>query len=115
LGQRRAIESLPIRLRGKGFEVLIAASVECRIRGPNNSAEIEESLFVDAVIFKELRVVAKITEKPVELPESSFRAVQSTREAPGFERFRFQNGELDLYKWLLRMPPVTSPIHSNKK
>jgi hypothetical protein len=57
---------------------LIATSLECRIRGPNDSAEIEESLFVDAVISKELGVVAKITEKPVEFPESSFRAVQPT-------------------------------------
>jgi len=115
LSQGTAIESLPIRLRSKRFEVLIAAAVQGRIRGPNDSAEIEESLFVDAVIFEELRVIAKISEKPVKPPKSLFCAVQPARDGPSFERFGLQNGELEFYKRLLRMPSIARPLHANKK
>jgi len=61
MSQGRAIESLPIRLGGEGFEVLIGTSVQGRIGGAQDSAEIEESFFIHAVILQELCVVAKIT------------------------------------------------------
>ena len=115
MSQGTTIESLPIRLRSKGFEVLIATAVQGRIRGPNDSAEIEESLFVDAVIFEELRVIAKISEKPVEPPKSLFCAIQPTREGPSFERFGFQNSEFDFYKGRLLLPPIAGTIHANEK
>jgi hypothetical protein len=51
---------------GEGFEVLIGTPVQGRIGGPNDSAQIEEGFFIDAVIFEELRIVSKISEKPVE-------------------------------------------------
>src|SRR5713226_8798760 len=85
------------------------------MRGPDDSAKIGESFFIDLVIFEELRVVAKISKKPIEFPESSFRAVQPPRQGPGFERFRFQNNKADLYEWLLRMPSVVCLFHSNKE
>jgi hypothetical protein len=69
LSQGTAIESLPIRLRGEGLEVLIGTAVHGRIGGPNNSAQIEEGFFIDAVILEELRVVSKISKKPVESPQ----------------------------------------------
>jgi len=80
LSQGTAIESLPIRLRGEGFEVLIGTAVHGRIGGPNDSTEIEEGFFIDAVVLEELRVVSKISEKPVKSPERSFRAVQPAGE-----------------------------------
>lgn len=50
--------------------------VEVRIRGPDNSAEIAERFLVHLVIFEELRVIAKISEKPIEFLEGSLRAIQ---------------------------------------
>jgi hypothetical protein len=76
LSQGTTIESLPIRLGRKSFEVLIGTSVEGDTGRPNDSTEIEKGLFIDAVILEELRVVSKISKKPVESPQRSFRAVQ---------------------------------------
>jgi hypothetical protein len=115
VGQRCAIECLPVCLGGEGIEVLVRASVQSCIRGPDDPAKFRERFFIDLVILEELRVVAKISQKPVEFPESSFRAVQPTGEEPGFKRFGFQNCKADLYEGLLRMPSVASPIHANEK
>jgi hypothetical protein len=115
MGQRCAVECLPVRLGGKGLEVLIGTPVEGRTRGPDDSAKIRESFFIDLVIFEELGVVTKISKKPVEFPESSFGAVQPAREKPGFERSGFQNCKSDLYERLLRMPSVARPIHADKE
>src|SRR5260370_16917070 len=100
---------------GEGMEVLVRVCLQSCIRGPDGPAKFRESFFIDLVILEELRVVAKITEKPVEFPEGSFGAVQSSGEESGFERFGFQNHKSDLYEWFLRMPPVVSPIHTNKE
>ena len=80
MSQGTTIEGLPIRLWGKGFKVLIGTSVQGDIGSPNDSTEIEEGLFIDAVIFEELRVVPKVSEKPVEFRKGSFRAVQPAGE-----------------------------------
>jgi hypothetical protein len=76
---------------------------------------MQEGLFIDAVILEKLRVVTEISEKPVESPERSLRAVQPTREGPSCEGLRFENRELELYKRPLRMPPVAGAVHANKK
>ena len=80
MSQGPTIEGLPIRLGREGFEVLIGTSAQGDIGRPNDSTEIEEGLFIDAVILEELRVVAKVSEKPVEFRKGSFRAVQPAGE-----------------------------------
>jgi hypothetical protein len=115
MSQGIAIESLPIRLGGESFEVLIAASVQSCVGSPKDPPEIEESLFLDAVIFQELRVVAKVSEKPIESPQSFLRAVQTTRERASFKGLRFQNRELEFYEGLVWMPPVPCSLHANKE
>ncbi len=64
----RAFECLPVCLGGEGIEILITASVQSCIRGPDDPAKIAECFFIDLVILEELRVVAKIPKKPVEFP-----------------------------------------------
>src|SRR5437588_3705694 len=113
--QGSTIESFPVCFRGKRFEVLIRASVQGRVGGANDSTEMQEGLFIDAVILEKLRVVTEISEKPVEFPERPLRAVQPTRKGPSCEGFRFQNKELKFDKRLLRMPAVACAVHANKK
>src|SRR6266480_3136240 len=76
---------------------------------------MEQSLVIHAVILEKLRVVTEISEKPLESPERSLRAVQPTREGPSCEGLRFENRELELYKRPLWMPPVACSVHTNKK
>ena len=70
----------PLRCGGKGFEVLERPTVPRSRRGPNDSAKIDDSLFVDLILVKQIGVIAEITQEPIQLPERSFGAVQSTRE-----------------------------------
>ncbi len=70
---------------------------------------MEERLFIDAVILEELHVVSKVAEKPVESPERSLRAVQTTGEGWSFEGFRFENGELKFDKRLLATGSERAP------
>ena len=80
MGQRGTFECLPVRLRGKGIEVLVRASVQSCTGGPDDPAKFTERFFIDLIILEELRVVAKILKKPIEFPESSFGAVQPSGE-----------------------------------
>ena len=89
--------------RGEGIQVLVRSPVQSCIRGSDDAAKIAETFFIDLVIFEKLCVVAKIPKKPVEFPESSFGAIQPSGEEAGFEGFRFQNNNSDLYEWLLWM------------
>jgi len=82
---------------------LVRSPVQSCIRGPDNPTKIAECFFIDLVIFEQLRVVAKIAKKPIEFPESYFGAIQPSGEEAGFEGFRFQNNNSDLYEWLLWM------------
>ena len=115
VSQRRAFEGFPVCLGGEGIEVLVRASVQSYIRGPDDPAEIGERFFIDLVILEELRVVAKIAKEPVEFLESSFGAVQPPGEELGFEGFGLQYRKSDLHKGLLWMPAVASSIYANQK
>lgn len=80
MSQGTTIESLPIRLGREGFEVLIGTAVQGRVGSPNDSTEIEEGLFIDAVILEELHVVAKISEEPIQFPKRPLRTVEPAGE-----------------------------------
>jgi len=94
---------------------LVRASAQSGIRGPDDPAKIAERFFIDLVILEELRVIAKISKKPVEFPEGPLSAIQSPSEGSSFEGLGFQNAEPDFYEWLLWMPPVASPIHADEE
>jgi hypothetical protein len=115
MSQRTTIKGLPISFRGESVEVLTRTSVQDRVGGPNDSAEIEEGFFIDAVILEKLRVIAKILEKPVQLPKCSLRTVEPAKKRVSFETFGFLNSELEFHKRLLWMPPVPCSLHADKE
>jgi hypothetical protein len=80
MGQRCAFKGLPVCFGGEGIEVLVRASVQGCIRGPDDPAKFAERSFINLVILEELRVVTKISKKGIEFPESSFGAVQPPGE-----------------------------------
>src|SRR5258708_19643704 len=47
--------------------ILVGATVQSCIRGPDDSAKLAKCFFIDLVIHEELRVVAKVSKKPIEL------------------------------------------------
>jgi hypothetical protein len=66
-------------------------TVEVRKAGPDDSAKITQSLFVDLVEAEQFRVVAKIAKKPGEFPKGTLGAVQASRERECFMRSRLEN------------------------
>jgi hypothetical protein len=50
------------------------------MRCPNDSAKLEQSFFIHLVLAEQIGVIAEIAQKPIELPEGSFGAIQPTRE-----------------------------------
>jgi hypothetical protein len=115
LSQGTTVEYLPICFGGKSIEVLVGTAVHGGTGSPDDPAEVCERFFIHLVIFKQLGVVAKITEKRIQFPQSSFGAVQPPGEKAGFEGLRFQNDKPDLYEGLLWMPPIGGLFDTNQK
>ena len=50
------------------------------VRGTNNAAKVCESFFIHLIAVKQVGIVAKVSEKPMELPKDSLAAIQSAEE-----------------------------------
>jgi hypothetical protein len=94
---------------------LVGASVQARIASPNNPTETEESLLIDLVPVEQFGVIAKISQKPIQLPKGTLGAVQATREGLACENLRFENPEAESIKRLLEMPPVGNGLNAHQK
>jgi hypothetical protein len=84
-------------------------------RSANDAAKVQKRLLVHLVAAKEFIVIAKVTQEPTELPESSFAAVQPSGEAPCGERCGLLNHEAEEQEWLLGMPAVRSTVHAHQE
>jgi hypothetical protein len=85
------------------------------MRGPNDSAELEESFFIDLILAEQIGVISEITQEPIQLPEGSLGAVQPTGECSSSKRFRFNDDEPDRKERFQGMPAVGRGIDSNQK
>ena len=54
---------------------------------PDHAAEIDQGLFVHLILGEQFRVIAEIAQEPIQLPESSFGAIEPTREGAALEGF----------------------------
>ena len=52
--------------------------VQVRDGGSHDSAQIHQIFFVDLVKSEQIRVVAKVVEKPVEFPKRAFSTVKTS-------------------------------------
>jgi hypothetical protein len=94
---------------------LVGPTVLVGIGSPNNPAEIEESLLINLVPVEQFGVVTKISQEPIQLPKSTFGAVQASREGLACESLRFDNLEAESIKRLLEMPPIGDGLDPNQK
>src|SRR5712691_3642529 len=105
----------PLSRRGKCLEVKKGPVMQGRVGNANDSTEIEESLLIDLVLTEQVGVVTKISEKPVELPQRPFRAIQPACEGSSCERLRFQDNKSNQPEWFLRMPAIGSPLDADEE
>jgi hypothetical protein len=94
---------------------LVGAPIQIRVGSPNNPAEIQESLLIDLVPLEQFGVIAKISQKPIELPKGTLGAVQASREGLACESLRFEDPEAESVKRLLGMPAVGNRFDANQK
>jgi hypothetical protein len=97
---------LPLSGRGKRIEVLVRMAVQFGEACPNDPPKIEESFFINLVSTEQFGVIAKITKKPGELPERTFRTVEASRKGERFKGSRFENGEANGEEGFLGMPTI---------
>jgi len=76
---------------------------------------MEESLLIDLVLTEQVGVVAKISEKPAELPQGPFRAIQPACERASCERLWFQDNKSNQPEWFLPMPAIGSPLDTDEE
>src|SRR5271157_3768725 len=106
---------LPLGGRSEGFEVLEGAAVQGDMRGPEDSPEVQESLFLHFIAAEEVTVVAKVPQEPIELPESPFGAVQPANDGPSGKGLGLEDHKPDGEEWFLRMPAVGSSVDPDQE
>ena len=80
-----------------------------------NSPQVNQRLVLDLILSKQFGVIDKIPQKPTQLPQSSGRAVQATRDATPDQMFRLENNEAYLVIRLLLLPAISRVIHPNQE
>ena len=61
------------------------------MRCPNNSAKAAERFLIHLVSVEQIRVIAEIPQKPIQLPEGSLSAIQPPRKQSRCKRLRLEN------------------------
>jgi hypothetical protein len=85
------------------------------VRGTNNPAKVEEGLFIDLISIQQVGIVAKVSKKPMELPQRPLGAIQSAEEGPVLEGLRLQDDESEFNEWFLWVPLIPRSLHTNQK
>src|SRR5712692_5175928 len=98
-----ARELFPLRRRGESLKVKKGPVMQGRVGNANDPTEMEEGPLIDLVLAQEVGVVTKISEKPVELPQRPFCAIQPACEGAPCERLRLQDDKSNHPEWFLRI------------
>jgi hypothetical protein len=85
------------------------------VRGTNDPAKVQEGLLIDLIAMEQVGIVAKVSKKPMQLPQSSLGAIQPAEERPVLGRLRLQNDKSELHEWFVRMFPIPSLLNANQK
>jgi hypothetical protein len=110
-----AREFFPFSRGSKGLEILKGPAVQGDMGSSNDSAKIPQSFYIHFVSAEQIRIVAKISEKPIEFPERPFGAVQPTGERSRCKGLGLQDNESDRNEWFLRFPAVRGPVNTNQE
>ena len=71
----RAREHFPVASGCEGVEALVGTPMKGLMRRTNDAAKVKESLFIYLILMKQVGVIAKISKKPMQLPEGFFGAI----------------------------------------
>jgi hypothetical protein len=103
----------PICCGEERLEVQKGPPIESRMRNPQDSAQANQSFFIDLIPPEKISVIIKVPQKPVKFPESPRGAVEPTGNALSRMLLGLEDGELQSEKRLLRMPAMEGALNAN--
>jgi hypothetical protein len=108
-------ELFPFRSRSEGFEIQEGTPLQGHTSGSDDANQTQKRPLVDLVATKQIVVVAKVAQKPIQLPESLRVAIQAAGDQAVKVFLGFDDLEAQGKKRFLRMPTVTGAIDANEK
>jgi hypothetical protein len=81
----------------------------------DDAALTELASLIDFIAPEEFGVVAEIAEEPVQFPQCSLRAVQTSGNRVSAEFFRFKHGKAQQVKRLPRIPLMLGSFNPDQK
>ena len=82
---------LPLASRRETIQVEQGSAVYDRVADLDDTAEPDEAFFVDLIPAEQLGVVTEVTQKPVEFPQRSGRAIEAARNRLSGEFFGLED------------------------
>ena len=89
--------------------------VEAGEAGPDDTAKVQERLFIDLISGEEFGVIAKVVKEPAEFPERTVGAVEPAGEGNCFMRSGFQDAEAQGKEGFLGMPAIGRPFDPDQE
>src|SRR4029077_7838557 len=105
----------PICCGEERLEVQKRSPVESRMGNPQDSAQANQSFFLDLIPPEKIPVIIKVPQEPVEFPESPRGAVEPTGNALSRVLLRLEDGEAQGEEGLLGMPATEGALNANQK
>ena len=90
-------------------------SVEAGETRPDDTAKIQERLFIDLIASEQFGVIAKVVKEPAEFPERTVGAVEPAREGKCFMGGGLEDAEAQGKEGLLGMPAIGRPFDPNQE
>jgi len=89
--------------------------VEAGETGPDDTAKIQEGLFVDLVPSEQFGVIAKVVEKPAEFPQCALGAIEAPGEGKCLMGGGLEDAEAQGEEGFLRMPAIGSAFDPDQE
>ena len=105
----------PVCGRGESIEIKEATAVQRGVGDSQDPTKSQQGFVVDFIPTQQIRIIAKIPEKPVELPQGLLRAIQAAVQKAALMLFRFENCKTESEKRPLRVPAVEYPLNLDEK
>jgi hypothetical protein len=90
-------------------------AVQYRAGDADDSPQSQQSFLIDFVSAHQIRVIAEIPQKPVELPQSPRGAIKPARDRMSLVLLWFEDSEPDDEKCPLRMLAVIGPVDADQE
>src|SRR5947207_2252569 len=105
---------LPVGSRSKGDEIDQGSATHDLPRNLDHAGQTDQSPGIDLVLFQQFVAVAKIPQKPGQLPKDLRRAGNLRRKGAAKEWLWFKDVKAELIEGLVLVPAILRMLHSHE-